>query len=293
MISFKDYNKEVLFEKIENISIEKVGSQVITKYHGKVIKVANVSNRYEIFDISKYLKSKIELIEKNFNITRYKFSVVGGVQYLQLISDKVEVGGVEFYKSFYILNSSDKSRRLSFNVGLYSEKSNFYVIDIKNTGLLKKHLKGVSKAAEEVSNTFSDSETFDEQIKSLKSIVGHKVLFSKVRDIILGDDANISKINHQKFDAFKNVIRYEVERKKETISKSYSKEIKSLLFTKSDKIGLIEKELDFYVDAFWAFRIYLRLFNKQDSHIIRNETKRIMKITQFSIRNSILESLGI
>jgi hypothetical protein len=85
------------------------------------------------------------LIEKNFKISQYKIDIIGGKQYLQLISDKVEVGGVEFYKSFYILNSSDKSRRLSFNVGLYSENASCYVIGSTNTSLIKKHLKGVTK----------------------------------------------------------------------------------------------------------------------------------------------------
>jgi hypothetical protein len=37
----------------------------------------------------------------------------------------------------------------------------------------------------------------------------------------------------------------------------------------------------------------LRLFNKQDSHIIKNETDRIMKMTQWAVRNNVLEALGI
>jgi hypothetical protein len=37
----------------------------------------------------------------------------------------------------------------------------------------------------------------------------------------------------------------------------------------------------------------MRLFSKQDSHIIKNETDRIMKITQWAVRNSVLEALGI
>ena len=54
-----------------------------------------------------------------------------------------------------------------------------------------------------------------------------------------------------------------------------------------------EVENDFYLDAFWSFQVYLRLFNKQDSHIIKNETERIMKMTQWAVRNSVLEALGI
>jgi hypothetical protein len=291
MRGYKDYNKEQLFAIIEKIEIIKEGSQVITKYGNRILKIANVSNRYEIFDISKYLKDKIEMIEKNFIISKYRFDIIGGKQYLQLTSDTVEVGGVEFHKSFYILNSSDKSRRLSFNVGLFSEKSDLYVIGSSNTGLIKKHLKGVTKAAEIASDGLN-GETFDEQIQAMESIVGHKVSFSKLREIILGDNKDIPQVNHRKFDAFKNNVRY-VSNKIELIQTKLSNEQRNMLFTESSKLKEVTKDLDFYVDAFWAFQTYLKIFNRQDSHIIKIETERILKITQCSVRNSLLESLGI
>ena len=102
MRGFRSYNKKELFNQIDQLSIERINNQIITKYGGRVIKTANVSNRYEIFDIVKYLKDKINDIENNFTITNYQLSIKGGQQYLKLISDKIDVGGVEFYKSFYI-----------------------------------------------------------------------------------------------------------------------------------------------------------------------------------------------
>ncbi len=290
MRGYQDYNKEQLFSIIDKISITKEGTQVITKYGNRIIKVANVSNRYEIFDISKYLKDKIETIEKNFKISKYRLDIIGGKQYLQLISDSIQVGGVDFHKSFYILNSSDKSRRLSFNVGLYSDINDLYVIGSSNTGLIKKHLKGVTHAAE-VASEGLNGETFNEQIESMESIVGHKVAFSKLREIILGE-GEIPQINHRKFDAFKNNVRY-VANKIELVQTKLSVEQRNMLYTESNKIKEVTRELDFYVDAFWAFQAYLKIFNRQDSHIIKIETERISKITQCSIRNSILESLGI
>lgn len=290
MRGYTDYNKEQLFSIIDKISITKEGTQVITKYGSRIIKVANVSNRYEIFDISKYLKDKIETIEKNFKISKYRLDIIGGKQYLQLISDSIQVGGVDFHKSFYILNSSDKSRRLSFNVGLYSDINDLYVIGSSNTGLIKKHLKGVTHAAEVVSEGLN-GETFNEQIESMESIVGHKVAFSKLREIILGE-GEIPQINHRKFDAFKNNVRY-VANKIELVQTKLSVEQRNMLYTESNKIKEVTIELDFYVDAFWAFQTYLKIFNRQDSHIIKIETERISKITQCSIRNSILESLGV
>jgi hypothetical protein len=284
----RQYNKQELISKIEKISIEREGNTIITKYDGSVINATPVSSRYEIFDIVKYLKSKIDMIEKNFTISKYSFKMTSGRQYLQLISDKIEVGGLEFYKSFYILNSSDKTRRLSFNVGLYCETKNFYVVGVKNVGLVKKHLKGVTEAAE-VATEGLNGETFNEQVDAMNSLVGHQISFSKIREVILGDKKEIPKINHRKFDAFKNMIRYDVSDGKLKLTKAQN----DILFKESDKINTISPLEDFNLDAFKAFQIYLRIFNRQDSHVIKIETDRILKMTKWAIRNAVLESLGI
>lgn len=284
MRNFRNWNKEELFNQIDQISIEKVNGQVITKYGGRVVKIANVSNRYEVFDIVKYLKDKIEVIESNFNINKYLLTITKGQQYLQLISDSVNIGGIEFHKSFYILNSTDKSRRLSFNAGLHSDK--YYMIGANNVGMSKKHLTGVTQSAEEASKGLS-GETFNEQIESLNNLVGHRVQFSKIRQVILGDSEEIPQVNHRKFDAFKNSIRYAHS---DGIIRLTAEQRKQL-HVESERMDSIEH--DFYVDAFWVFGVYLRLFNKQDSHIIKNETERIMNITQWAVRNNVLEALGI
>ena len=284
----RQYNKQELIDKIDRISIEREGNTIITKYDGGVINATPVSNRYEIFDIVKYLKSKIDMIEQNFTISKYSFKMTSGRQYLQLISDKIEVGGLEFYKSFYILNSSDKTRRLSFNVGLYCETKNFYVVGVKNVGLVKKHLTGVTQAAE-VATEGLNGETFNEQVEAMNSLVGHQISFSKIREVILGDKKEIPKINHRKFDAFKNMIRYDVSDGKLKLTKAQH----DILFKESDKINTISPLEDFNLDAFKAFQIYLRIFNRQDSHVIKIETDRILKMTKWAIRNAVLESLGI
>ena len=165
MRGFRNYDKQELFNYIDRLSIQKENGQIITKYGGRVIKVANVSERYEIFDIVKYLKDKIEMIEENFAISKYNLTIKGGRQTLELLSDVVEIGGVDFHKSFYIVNSTDKSRRLSFNIGLRSGSRNFYMVGINNASLVKKHLKGVTQAAEEASKF--DGESFNEQVEAI------------------------------------------------------------------------------------------------------------------------------
>lgn len=284
--TFQNYNKQELIEKINRISIEKIEDKIVTKYGDTVTSVSEVTNRYEIFDIKSYLINKIDLIEKNFSITKYYFRITKGIQELTLLSDTIEINGVNFQKSFFILNSSDKSRRLSFNAGLYCDSKNFYVVSsVRNLGLTKKHLKGVTKAAEEAS-TGLDGETFTQQIEDIKSLVGHRISLSKLKDIIVLD--NEVKADHMKFDAFKNsIIYYASEGQLKLTQNQYT-----TLRTYSEKLN-IDSSNDFYIDAFWAFQVYLRLFNKQDSHVVKRETERIMSITQWSVRNQTLEALGI
>lgn len=284
--TFLNYNKQELLDKINLISIEQVGSQVITKYRDVVTSVSEVSNRYEIFDIKSYLKDKIDTIERNFNITKYYFRITKGIQELTLLSDTIEIEGVNFYKSFFILNSSDKSRRLSFNAGLYCDTKNFYLVSsVKNLGLTKKHLRGVTQAAE-IASTGLDGETFNEQIESITSLVGHKISLSNLRGCIIKD--NEVKADHLKFDALKNSIIYYASEGRLRLSDSQYLTLR----TQSDKLT-IDNTNDFYVDAFWVFQTYLRLFNRQDSHVVKRETERIMSITQCSVRNQILEELGL
>jgi len=283
---YLDYNKEELFDKIDKISIESSGSQVITKWDGRVISVANVSPKYEIFDIRGYLKDKIQLIQKNFDIKKYHLYLKGGVQELVLLSDDIKIGDYQFQKSFFILNSSDKSRKLNFDAGLFARDQDFYMISkAKNIGLTKKHLRGVTKAAEEAIEEINE-ETFQDQIDCISRLIGHQVKISNIRDILV-DDPDIN-VNHQKFDSFKNQVVYDNYRNRLKLTDDQLK----ILRTPS-KFLKIEPGVDFYLDAFWVFQTYLKLFTNQDSHIIKRETEKIMKITQFSIRNQVLETLGI
>ncbi len=280
------YDKGSLFDKIDKISIESVGSQVVTKYDNRVISTSNVSRRYEIFDIKSYLRSRIGSIEKNFDIREYLLDIRGGIQELVLLSDEVQINGLKFQKSFFILNSSNRSRRLSFNAGLFSKDENFYIIsNVKNVGLSKKHLKGVTKAAEDAIENIND-ETFLDQISMIQSLVGHKVSFSNLKKIIV-DDPDVD-VNHLKFDAFKNHFLYLLQDKRIRLSDDQLRTIK----TPSKKLSIDTKN-DFFIDAFWSFQTYLKIFSNQDSHVIKKETERIIKITQVSIRNQALESLGI
>ena len=276
---YQNYNKADLFRKIDAIEIFQQGAQVVTKYFGNVINTTPVSNRYEIFDIRSFMKSKIDYIESNFNITFSNLRIRGGIQELILLSDEVEIAGINYYKAFFILNSSDKSRRLSMNLGLYQADNGTYLVsNIKNFSLITKHLKGITDKAEVAAQNI-DVETFDEQINSIRSLVGERVMLSQVRNIIVDKD---QKVNHNKFDALKNSLRWN--------SKKLTKEQVGVLMTPSEKLN-ITTDIDFSFDAFHIFQAYMNVFRNQDSYVVRKETEKILKITQCFIREDKLSQL--
>lgn len=271
------YDKEELSKKINKIDICRKDTNIITKYDGRVINITEVSDKYEIFDIKSFLIEKINLLESNFTIHYYKFSLRGGVQQITLLSDSVDINGAEYYKSFFILNSSDRSRRLNMNLGLYRSDNNSYLISSsRNISINRKHIRGISKLVEESVGNI-DIETFSEQIENIKSLVNQSVMLSNLRNIIIDKDL---KINHSKFDAFKNQLLYsstdkisDLTRDQRIILNTYSKYLE------------LTSDNDFPIDAYKAFNCYIQVFSRQDSHIVKKETERILKITNWFIRN--------
>ena len=282
---YKIYEKSELLSKINSIQIYRTGNQVITKFLDRIINTTNVSSLYEVFDIRSFMISKIDQLELNFNITHYKFKVNRGIQELVLLSDSVTINDTKYYKAFFILNSSDKSRRLNLNMGLYREDNDSYLVNsIKNISLSKKHLSGVTKMAEDVSKLIN-VETFDEQINCIKSLIGEKVLLSNVRNIIVDKDL---KINHSKFDALKNSLRFS---KTDKINLFSNDQINTLKKTSEELV--LDHNNDILLDAYKVFNCYIQIFSRYDSYIVKKETDKILRITQCFIRdekiNEILE----
>jgi len=277
------YNKIELINKVNSVEIYRLGNQVITKYQNRVVNTSVVSSLYEVFDIKSFLLSKINQLEANFDILYYRFALRKGRQELTLLSDSIEINNTPYYKSFFILNSSDKSRRLSMNMGLYrSDNDSYMVAAIRNMSLSKKHLRGVTKMAEDVSQNI-DIETFDEQIASIRSLIGERVLLSKVKDIILDKDL---KVNHNKFDALKNSLRWS---KSDRLDSLNTEQIKTLMIP-SEKL-VIDHHNDFSIDAYKIFNCYLQVFSRQDSYVVKKETEKILKITQCFIRDQKINQL--
>ena len=282
----KSFDKDALFNFIDSFEIEKSGDILITKFAGRVVKTVSVSNRYEIFDFRKYLKDKIELISDNFTINEYATYFTGGIQEIRLFSDKVEIGDDIYEKCFYFLNSTDKTRVLNLNLGLYNRSKNLYSAFSKSEfSLRKKHLIGVTDAANNVSTKFSDN-TFDAEIESIKSLIGYSVKLSSLQNIIiLGENGEPTIGGHGKFDAFKKALENKATANQQTILRIKSVDLANKYLTAD------ANKYDFYVDAYDTFVLYTSLFANYDSYVVAKETERIMNVTQQMIRSSKLDEL--
>jgi hypothetical protein len=281
----RSYDRSELLSRISKLSITRTGNTISTMYGGNVIATDDVSSRYEVFDIVNYIREKIEQIEKNFEIKKYRMGISGGIQYLELVSDEVDLGNDRvFYKTFYILNSTNRTRKLSFSMGLKSREENYSFIMNNNMSLTKRHLTGIVDIANKKSEAI-EGELFEEQIQYIKRLDNHKVKFSNLRDtILMGDraeDGSIPDINHKKFDILKRRMNFSF----------LSNEHLLMLSTPSEKMIEVPKEMDFYIDAYWAFSNYLSIFGREDSHIVKRESAKIMKITLYNIRKEKLSSI--
>jgi hypothetical protein len=263
-LGFIPYTKEELLKKIDSISISRVGNQIITKYFDRVINTTLVSDRYEVFDIGSYMKSKIDQITNNFNISYYKLRVRKGIQELTLISEGVDINNTIYYKTFFILNSSDRSRKLNINLGLYRADNNSYFISkVKNLSVCKRHTSGVTQVAEDVSHSI-DSETFDEQIEGIKSLIGERVMLSNL---------------------FKKSLLYSLTDRLSGLTTNQK------IFLSTPSIKEVPDSEDFNIDAYTAFNCYIQIFSNSDSYIVKKETEKILKITMCFLRNAKLDLL--
>lgn len=193
--------------------------QVVTLYDGKEIKRAPVSERYGLCDFKDFALFTIDEIEKHgFKIKEYRFDIVGGVQEIQLLSDIVMINGHTFRKSFYIINSTDRSRPLDYYLGLYcktkvdlvgrkTDDSDLnYITDIgsvmsERIKSSKKHF-GVHMINLSKEKFVIDDNIFDEQIKDLSILGKSKIKYSDLRKALLStsDEKNAKPSKHVEFD---------------------------------------------------------------------------------------------
>mgnify|MGYP003630263414 CR=1 FL=1 len=280
-----DYNE--LVEKINGIEIVLQGDEVVTFYNDKEKARKSVSTKYEIFDFKPFVISSIDEILKSYEIEKYTLSLVGGRQEIRLFSYPEVINGESFTRAFYLLNSSDKSRALSFSYGL--RHNNFHYISTKGS-VYKKHFTGITKFVEERIDL--DDTIFQEQLEVMEKVIGDTILMSNVQKIITDSeilkDSKVSLKNN--FDTFRNHLYLATAGS--NLDESDRRKLKvSYVNRNRTNVDFTEDKNNFTVDSFLVFKTYLKMFGRRDASVIKRESERISGLSVLTNRNNVLDSL--
>lgn len=280
-----DFNYTELLTKLSNIEIKLEGDEVATYYNKRQTSRTKVSNKYEIFDFRPFVIRCINEVQKNYTIDKYTLSVIGGRQEIRLFSEPEIIDGKEFRRTFYLLNSSDKSRALSFSYGL--KYDDFHFVSKKGT-IYKKHYTGITSYVDE--HIDLDDTIFQEQIEVLEKIIGDTIYMSDVQKVIteseILDKAKVTLKNN--FDKFRDLLYRD---SRNIISESDREKLKVSWLSKVKKDYI--KADDFMIDSFLVFKTYLKLFIRKDAGEIKRESERISKLGVLENRKNSLDSLLI
>lgn len=279
----KNFDYKELVEKVNKVNIELIDDEVITRYGDSVLAISKVSNRYEIFDFKPFVINCINEVMKSYELESYVLLLVRGVQEIRLYSKPEIIKGEEFRRTFYLLNSSDKSRALSFSYGL--RHNNFDFI-LKGGTINKKHYKGITDYVEERIDL--DDTIFQQQIEVLKKIIGDQILMSNVQKVIVENDilAEGKKSLQKNFEQVRYILYRKTDR---TLPQEYRKKLYS--YIGNSLVDFSDPVNDFMIDSFTVLKAYLSLFNRCDCSIIRRESERISELSVYQNRVSVLDEL--
>jgi hypothetical protein len=283
----KEFDYTRLLNEISGIEIKLEGDEVATYYNNRQVSRKKVSTKYEIFDFKPFVIQCIDSVIEKYDIEKYELTLTGGRQEIRLFSYPEVINGEEFRKTFYLLNSSDKSRALSFSYGL--KHMGFHYISTSGA-IYKKHYTGITKYVED--RVDLDDSVFTEQIEILKDLIGSPIHMSNVQKVITESEVlSESKVTFRNnFDNFRRRL-YDNTYNNTDISEEDRKKLYVNYWNRVKSVDFCLPENDFIVDSFLVFRTYLELFNKRDAQIIKNESKRISNLTIIGQRESNIDEL--
>jgi hypothetical protein len=278
-----DYNKEVIFEKLNNFSNVIDNKKVITKFGNRILSVVDISNRYFNFNFTDFVKTILTKIEDYFEPVKYTFNITKNYQELKIYSHAVDIDGELYFKTLSILNSTDKSYALQVNIGLVHSKTyaSFYIKEANEyVSIRNKHFK--ASLPETIDYFFEAIENlnliFDEQIKYIQKISNKNVSLSKfitqylkkdIKGVIIASDILKLRALFYKIynDTNLNLNLTEVQRKMLKDSKATLVRFKKELET-----------TDIVIESNKLYILYMEVFKNYNTSVAMRENSRFIKI---------------
>jgi hypothetical protein len=275
----KTYNKDDVFQTLNDINIYQQGDYIITKFQNRPISETKVTNKYQIFDFSSFSKSIIEQVENYFTPETYKLRVRQGVQELRLIGEEIYINGERYHKMLNILNSTDKTRALQLNIGLMRficTNGLVAAVEDEYTGFKNKHFK--SSLPQAVENFMKNIEKFniivDKQSTIIESLSKKIISFQEIaKNLALNKDGVVKESNLLKLKAFSKKL---MTSKTDRLDTSLLNQEQLHLLTFPEIFN--STNVDIEIPAYQAFNNYTELYREYDSSVMKRETNRILQL---------------
>lgn len=265
-VSRQDFNSErvlSVLDKFENV-IE--NGKLVTTYDGRSICSVEVSKVYYNFDFSSFSKSILGEIVNYFSPEKYSLRVASGCQEIRLFGDEIWIDNERYEKMISIVNSTDKSRALSMNVGLVRCEKGYYPrFYIVLTSFTNKHYKSslpekIKSFSDNLINFNMDVNFHIKTIEDLKNKNVSLVEFAKAMSY--DEDGKFLKSIPLKLNALGKRLWW---------NKSIRNNLNLLKSENFDKLT------DAKVNAKILFNLYVELFKEQDTSVISRESRRVLE----------------
>ena len=239
-----------------------------TIYDGREICKVEVSKIYYNFDFTSFCKSILSEITKYFTPEKYSLKVASGVQEIRLVGDELFIDNERYQKMISIVNSTDKSKALSMNIGLVkvNEKGNPISYTIL-TSFSNKHYKATlpEKIKSFSDNLINFNIDIDFHIKTIEDLKNKEVsMIAFAKSIMFKEDGKVIKTVELKLRALGKKLVYDY---------GFRKNYSTLTSLNESNINKIE---DLTINCKVLYNAYVELFKDQDTSIIARESRRII-----------------
>lgn len=240
-----------------------------TSYDGREVCKVEVSKIYYNFDFTTFSKSILAEIQKYFSPDKYSLKVASGVQELRLVGGELMIDNEKYQKMISIVNSTDKSKALSMNIGLVKVDANGRALSYTIlTSFSNKHYKSTlpEKIKSFSDNLINFNIDIDFHIKTIEDLKNKEVsVINFARSILFKEDGKVIKTVELKLRALGKKLVYNYG-----FRKNYS------TLTNLTESGINRGIEDLTINCKVLYDAYVELFKDQDTSIIARESRRII-----------------
>ena len=264
-----------VFDSVKlNDDLDKFDNQIedgflVTRYDGREICRVEVSKIYYNFDFTNFSKSILSEIQKYFTPEVYRLKIASGEQEINLVGDELYIDNERYEKTINIVNSTDKSKALSMNVGLVKiEKGKRATSTTILTSFSNKHYKSSlpDKIKSFSDNLINFNMNIDFHIKTIEDLKNKEVTIVEFAKSVLFDkNGKVVKSVEFKLAALGKRLMYEYG-----FRKNYST-LSNLTAADIDKVE------DITLNAKVLYSAYIELFKDSSTSVIARESRRVIE----------------